>query len=139
GWATWRRVWRRYDYAMFDLPGKFEAGVFEDIFEAANVRNYWTNCFAGTYLRRIDTWDYQFALTLFENNHLTIVSGVNLISNIGCAREDATHIVMDSPYANLPRGQLTFPLDHPSHVAACRRVDVVDETFGFGIPSASQA
>lgn len=133
GWATWRRVWRQYDYSLAGLPQVINGQHLADIFPRRPVLEFWQSCMVNTYAKRVDTWDYQFAYTLFMNSMLSITPGQNLISNIGCARADATHTVLDSPFANLPLGGVSFPLKPPPFVSALARIDAIEERFAFGI------
>lgn len=72
--------------------------------------------FDAVYQKKIDTWDYQWLFTILINRGKSVVPNVNLISNIGFG-SDATHTFnSDSPYANLPRKEIQFPLKHPSYV-----------------------
>src|SRR5665647_1040904 len=56
-----------------------------------------------------------------EERGLAVAPNVNLITNIGCGRADATHTTeMDHPGANLSRHPMVFPLTHPRRL---RRMD----------------
>jgi len=88
GWATWKRVWDKYDVNMRSwstVRGKSSVkfgGFFENI--------YWRNIFDSVYSRVVDTWDYQLVYLCLLNNGLNIVPSVNLVQNIGFGFE-ATH------------------------------------------------
>ena len=74
----------------------------------------YTHIFEQTYQGNIDTWDYQWLFTVLINNGLSIIPETNLISNIGFGGE-ATHTFDgEHPYANLNRGEIPFPLQHPN-------------------------
>ena len=91
GWATWRRAWQYFDYEA--------------------VPEEW----------RRHMWDAQWQLSVEKNGGLAVAPNVNLITNIGCGRADATHTTeMDHPGANLSRHPMVFPLTHPRRL---RRMD----------------
>lgn len=83
---------------------------------------YWCEIFDAVYDGRIDTWDYQWILALWEHSFLTILPGVNLISNIGFDGQ-ATHTIEDSPLANMSVQELSFPLQHPVDVCVNEGAD----------------
>jgi hypothetical protein len=90
GWASWRRAWKDYDvelsyYKIVDVADQFKIIFNNDILAEA-----WTKVFNKLIVNGINTWDYQWAITNFFNNGLSIIPNVNLISNIGFGVE-ATH------------------------------------------------
>ena len=54
------------------------------------LRKYWSKEFQTMKDNKLDTWDFQWAFTIWENNGLAILPNVNMISNIGFGLE-ATH------------------------------------------------
>lgn len=112
GWATWRRAWRHYDRNIKKWPeiraGKWLDAIVKDPFE----HRHWDGIFQALYEGKIDTWDYQWVLTCWSQNMLSVMPSVNLISNIGFGAE-ATHTTKESVYANLPLETMNFPLRHP--------------------------
>ncbi|PRY27410.1 hypothetical protein CLV58_13343 [Spirosoma oryzae] len=101
GWATWRRAWKLYDVNMHDYHQFRDSGIIEKIVNNPQSVKYWYNEFNGTYLGKIDTWDYQWVYTIWKNQGLCIIPNQNLITNIGFD-EHGTHTVVDSDIANLP-------------------------------------
>jgi len=88
GWATWRRAWRSFDYEA--IPAGY---------------------------RKHGIWDWQWRLAFEKNRGLAVAPNVNLVTNIGCGRVDATHTsVADSKYANLDGQPMLFPLVHPGKI-----------------------
>jgi hypothetical protein len=113
GWATWQRVWAKYDSS---LKGYDEVGVerqLQKIFSDRFLLAEWISVFKALKAGEIDTWDYQLHLISFFENGLCVTPNVNLISNIGF-RADATHTkVFKEHCANLATGTLgsiTHPL-----------------------------
>lgn len=87
GWATWRHAWRHYDHLLADPS------------------------------RRSDNWDHQWRLSVQRAGGLAVLPNVNLVTNIGCGRPDATHTTeLDSRYSELPSASIRFPLRHPRRV-----------------------
>jgi len=117
GWASWSRVWKKYDVKMLDWNEK-KIKILDQISEYSKTKRYWSNSFQNTYDNKIDTWDYQFSYTLLKNQGLCIVPKVNLITNVGFGME-ATHTGdVNSTNANIPNFELAFPLTHPLKVVA---------------------
>ena len=93
GWASWRRVWKNYDYTLRKYTAK-------EYFNS--LRRYFTLKNFGTILWRMniyyyckknqprDIWDYQFCISTQCSHQFTIVPKANLVRNIGFD-ERATH------------------------------------------------
>jgi hypothetical protein len=112
GWATWRRSWKLYDVNMTNWPLLLDDCNFLALFPGKQERRYWKNILNKTFQGKIDTWDYQWALTKWIHNGLTICPKVNLIKNIGFSRE-ATHTKREVLVANLESHAIPFPIKHP--------------------------
>jgi len=59
---------------------------------------------------------------------------MNLISNIGFNRGDATHTGGESDLANLPREPMRFPLAHPHGVFRNIQANQFSEVKCFQVP-----
>jgi hypothetical protein len=127
GWATWRRVWQQYDFALTSFDVARSCGIFEQLFRDAAVRRYWRISFELVRQGKIDTWDYQLQYSLLLQSRLTIIPAVNLISNLGFGRVDATHGAGNHPADKLPLGELTFPLCHPRFLVRSRSAEQLFE------------
>jgi hypothetical protein len=92
GWATWKRVWEKYDYTLTNwgtedsynqlqvkLNRKKEFAKLKSIFDNTKENN-----------KGITWWDFQFCFTILINDGLCLVPSVNLITNIGVG-PDSTH------------------------------------------------
>ncbi|MFL5812871.1 MAG: hypothetical protein ACJ763_04790 [Bdellovibrionia bacterium] len=91
GWATWKRAWKYFDINL--LPES----------------------------ERKHIWDAQWRMSVEKRGGLAIAPNVNLVSNIGCGRPDATHTYDTAPeYASLRTQEMIFPLSHP---AKLRKMD----------------
>lgn len=114
GWATWRRAWKQYDVAMSSWPSKGSRFLRQGPFTGnGKAVTYWANIFNKVHKGAIDTWDYQWAFTCFENDWLSCIPKNNLVTNIGFGA-NATHTTSpESKLANLKTGSINFPLQDP--------------------------
>lgn len=122
GWASWRRAWKHYNKDALGWPSFNESKALESIVSSREEYLHWNKAFQSVYDHKIDTWDYQWTLTLWIQGMLTILPNVNLISNIGFG-VDATHTNADSVYSNLELKSMQFPLKHAGIFIACREAD----------------
>lgn len=125
GWASWRRAWKLNDMYMKIWPEIRDEKLYLDFCidgkEALRRLKLYNKVYSG----EIDTWDYQWGFAKMINSGLSIVPGVNLITNIGYG-EQATHThSKHSPLANLPVSPVDFPLKHPSFVIRNYQADKV--------------
>jgi hypothetical protein len=123
GWASWRRVWNKYDFSMNGLET-----AIEDDFLAALIDNKWNknalyNAFTSTKLGEIDTWDYQYMFLNQVNSHLSVIPNYNMISNIGF-NADGTHTFdTNSPMSNVSFNKLPVDMEHPRFIFQNRMAD----------------
>ncbi len=113
GWASWRRAWNDYDVELSKYKDIDAENSFKLIFSDPIVVDSWKSIFDKMLRNEIDTWDYQWTITNFFNNSLSIIPNVNLISNIGFG-VNATHTVnADDCFSNLKTerlGDITHPI-----------------------------
>ncbi|GAB2520400.1 hemolytic protein HlpA [Spirosoma aerophilum] len=100
GWATWRRAWKKYDITMSDYKIFEKSGGIERTIKNKNSQLFWKKSFGSLLKGEIDTWDYQWVFTIWNNNGLCIIPRENLITNIGFT-QTATHTKENSVWANL--------------------------------------
>lgn len=111
GWASWNRVWTKYDKEMMDWP-KISNNLIKNISSSSRVRMYWNKIFNKAYNNIIDTWDYQLSYLVLKNNAKCIVPHKNLIKNIGFGT-DATHTFNENDkMANVEIFDIRIPLKH---------------------------
>jgi len=133
GWATWRRAWRTYDLSMKNWV-EFEANNYlSDIVNSKGELRYWVKVFDLVANGKIDTWDYQWLLTLWSHNMLCIVPNVNLISNIGFGI-DAVNTTEESIYSEMDTKTMMFPLVHPRIMRANKIADIYTSKNWFPGP-----
>ncbi|MDE1170061.1 MAG: hypothetical protein PW734_02445 [Verrucomicrobium sp.] len=116
GWATWRRVWKRYDVDMKLWPEIRASGLLLDLLQDEAATAHWVKEFDRGYEGRIDTWDIQLLLSCWQHSQLTITPEVNLTCNIGFGAE-ATHTRhAHHIHADIPTRPMEFPLRHPPYM-----------------------
>lgn len=120
GWASWRRAFRLYDPAMPQWPKVRETAWLKDLLGDERAVEYWTQIFDLTHkgIEFVDTWDYQWLFAIWLHHGLSVLPSVNLISNLGFAREDAAHITggADDPRNRSATAEMRFPLVHPAYM-----------------------
>jgi len=111
GWASWARVWKKYDPEVSDWPLVKEK-IIANVSDRKATKVFWSRAFDKMFNKEVDTWDFQFAFLLIKESAKCIVPRVNLITNIGFG-EGATHTHDgNSSDANIPRFEMTLPLKH---------------------------
>lgn len=91
GWASWADRWKHYSVNLDSLP-TFSQNELKGAFSNKKAKWFWMRKAVQIRQGKIDTWDYQWLITLFLNNALAVVPNKNLIQNIGF-NEEATHTV----------------------------------------------
>jgi hypothetical protein len=121
GWATWKRAWKYFDYKIKYWPELKKDKIHYYYFNHKEAK-YWENIWDKIYENKIDTWDYQWFLCRLIQGK-AIIPSVNLVSNIGF-NNYATHTKnLVNSLANLPRGEIIFPLVHPIHMVENKKKD----------------
>jgi hypothetical protein len=117
GWASWRDRWQKhYDVNLEKWPALRDSQWLNKLAAQGNEtkdrgRNY-EAVFNGT----IDTWDFQWDFAMRSAGMLAIAPSVNLITNIGFNRSDATHTTGENIAAEMPLEKMHFPLSHPHEI-----------------------
>lgn len=120
GWATWKRAWNYYDVDMKLWPKPEVKDRVRDVI--ANDQHY-LRCqknFDSTYSEKVDSWAFRWFFTRLSQSSLSIIPGVNLISNIGFSEKATNTKNTASQVANLPVMPMFFPLKEPLCVARDR-------------------
>lgn len=90
GWATWRSRWQHYKYNIRDLGMENTGKIIDSVFHNFLIRAFWKKRFYDFFTKNIDTWDYQWMLTIWANRGAVVRPVNNLVTNIGFGA-DATH------------------------------------------------
>ena len=86
----------------------------KELFDDKKTVEYWVQNFETMKKQLINTWDYQWTFTLWNNKQLTILPNINMIKNVGFG-VDATHTTGESEFANLKAYELVLK-NHPKEV-----------------------
>ena len=91
GWATWRDRWAHYSV---DPPMPYE--TLRRLWGRRPLAYLsWRHVFRKLTTGSVDTWDYQWILTVWRARAVIVRPTVNLVRNIGFGA-DATHTVYDA-------------------------------------------
>ena len=133
GWATWVRSWRHYDVTIRRWPQLRQTDWLEAFLGDAALAAQFTRLFDDAYDGRIDTWDYQWAFSIWSRAALTVLPEVNLVTNLGFG-PGATHTKSaSSADAAVPLEAMRFPLRHPRSIECCTAADRFTFEHSFGI------
>lgn len=133
GWASWRRMWQKYDVEMKQWPAVKDGEWLSDILQNKKLVKYCHYIFESVFNNKIDTWDYQLFFSCLINATLNIVPNYNIVSNIGhCI--DSTHTHQKNQFSEIPTIEMRFPLSHPSMIIRDALADSVIEREQFSKP-----
>ena len=127
GWASWRRAWKFYDVNMQAWPEIKQMNLLSGIFRTGQEAGYWEKIFDLVASGKINTWDYQWSLTCFINNFVTILPSINLVSNIGFGNEATNTRDSEDQRGDMEAQEMQFPLCHPPYVI--RDADAENYTY----------
>lgn len=134
GWATWARVWKKYDASIPNWPDKKVSGLVHDVLGTKSAIGFWKQSLDDVQAGRIDTWDYQLSFLHWTEEYLSVIPHRNLVTNIGFG-PGATHtLCTSSPWANVKTETLDFPLLHPVTIKRDSRRDQEAEVLMFSKP-----
>ena len=121
GFASWKRAWKKYDFAMKDYPRLKKKGFFRKRFPEKHGRNYLLHILDRAYVdpRGIDTkWLY----SVIADKGLSIVPNKNLVENMGVGGVATNTKTIDSHLYH-KTAKLNFPLKHPPRVIRDKKSD----------------
>lgn len=126
GWATWRRAWSLYDYALDSWPQIKASGRAEGMAVSKRFRRLleqdWERVRAGQ-----GTWDHQWQYSVLRQHGLSVCPARNLVKNIGFGGDGTQLQERDRIFSRLPLEQMDFPLKHPPEVLRSVGVESVFE------------
>ena len=132
GWATWRRVWRRWrDEGEEKLSAQID-NVIERTFLTRRGKALGWRFWRG-YARSRDTWDVPFAFHLSDRELLCAVPRVNLVANVGHGGRGGTHtcgFTYDGHHF-AKASAVPLPLVHPPMVIRDTKADRLHELRSF--------
>jgi hypothetical protein len=132
GWASWRRVWNDYDVELAKYQNIETEKIFKSIFENNIIVEKWQSIYSELLENKIDTWDYQYALSNMFNNGLSIIPNANLIKNIGFG-PDATHTFNENDIVTKLELEMLCGLQHPTKIESQKEADFNTLNREFGV------
>jgi hypothetical protein len=130
GWAAWRRAWRTYDHAMAAWPEAKRNGWLQRFLGDRHESSYWERIFDGVHAGLIDSWAYRWTFACWQNELLSALPAVNLVTNIGFGPA-ATHTRRPHITSGSASSALLFPLRHPMQVERHTQADRYTYTHHF--------
>ncbi len=125
GWASWRRAWENFDYDMKLWTLVRDNGWLKDILQDDDLVKCFIRIFQDVYNGKINSWAYRWMLSCWLQGQLSVLSNINLISNIGFC-EDATNTKHSvSILSNMATQKLEFPLHHPPFMIQDTKADQI--------------
>lgn len=124
GWASWRRVWKSYQFDVSNYSEKVILQHLNDRFPDSMVQFY-MNVYNQMRHMAIDTWDYQLFMNQVYYDRYSIAPFNNMIQNIGFDDSDATHTKMVDVRIIGQKSLSPYPLIHPSSDYKDRDADLV--------------
>jgi glycosyltransferase involved in cell wall biosynthesis len=112
GWATWRRAWKHFDLSLKFLGNDNEHLIKANISNDVSFVSQWWKGVDSFLHGELDTWGYQWGVSRYANNLLTIRPKVNLVANIGFGG-NATHTKGTPKNIFSTTTSIKFPLCHP--------------------------
>jgi hypothetical protein len=138
GWASWRRMWQRYDRDAASWPDFDRQGGLQRVLgnRPREIR-YWRKRFAAVHAGKVDTWDFQVNLAMWVHGMRAVLPQKNLVTNIGFGAS-ATHTTGASKLADMSTEEMAFPLVHPADHRTCDQADDFTAEQMFLQPLASR-
>lgn len=116
GWASWRRAWsKHYDINMAKWPEVRAEKKLKAMFSNPLQYKLFERDADKIHAGLVDTWDLQWLFIMLLNDGVGITPKGNLIHNIGCGREDATH-TKDNSREVAEYGEFQFPITFAGQV-----------------------
>ncbi|MEI3651316.1 MAG: glycosyltransferase family 2 protein, partial [Dolichospermum lemmermannii FEM_B0920] len=138
GWASWRRAWKNFDYDMKLWPFVRDNGWLKDILQDDASVKYWTKILQYVYDGKINSWALRWTLSCWLHNQLSVLSNVNLISNIGFGEESTNTKQSASIFSNMSTDKVEFPLNHPQFMIQDTNADEITQKTLYSSPLSSR-
>lgn len=136
GWASWRRVWKKYDLNMSDWKSIDQINFLRRVIPNSLGIKYWHRILNEVYNGKINTWDYQLQYMVWKHNGLCVVPANNLVVNIGFNNLEATHTKSSGGlYSKMKLEEIKFPINHCLEVKVNFDADKIESKLfhRFGI------
>ena len=137
GWATWKRAWQYYDFELKLWSEVDQKALLSNLLGDQHTANTWMRIFQRIGNdTNLDCWDYQWILTCWLQNGLSILPSVNLVSNIGFGA-DATHtftsesFALDTLQLSVAAQEIVLPLKHSQLMVRDAQIDQFIQDFYY--------
>jgi len=127
GWATWKRVWKQYQYKIdFNLT-LFNQSIDRKI-KKYQIKIWIKDMIEATAQNKIDTWDAQWLYLFIMKDALSIIPYKNLVKNIGYQGTHTTNVKDKHIFFEMP----TYPIEMSSlSIPPVIRVDEKAENIWY--------
>lgn len=127
GWATWKRVWKQYQYKIDFNPTLFNQSIDKKI-KKYQIKIWIKDMIEATAQNKIDTWDAQWLYLFIMKDALSIVPYKNLVKNIGYQGTHTTNVKDKHIFFEMP----TYPIEMSSlNIPPIIRVDEKAENICY--------
>lgn len=116
GWATWKRAWQYFDFDMKLWPEIKSNNLLKYLLSDSQAIQDWSVTFQSTYDGKRDSWANRWTFACWIQSGLTILSDVNLISNLGFDDNFTNTWNKRSKYKEITTEPIKFPLKHPPFI-----------------------
>ena len=142
GWASWRRVARRWDSQYSFLKDTYNMHQLKALAKARDYRNSMLKMFVDHSKSGKEYFETIYWADMILNSGLTVMPTKNLVNNVGLTA-DSTHFSAELKTMprrlrrifTMPRYELDFPLRHPKYVIEnVEYLDRRNKTMGWNHP-----
>ena len=128
GWATWRRTWLENDQSMNNWKSIYDFFWLLKFFNLNIAKaHYFYKKFQYSYEGKINSWDYQFLLSIWKKNGLIIRPYKHLCKHVGWGSQ-STHGKGSDSFPTLLEKEISFPLIHPTKMKINHFLDDVEDS-----------
>ncbi|KOY85748.1 hypothetical protein AD998_05890 [bacterium 336/3] len=126
GWATWRRVWNKYNFNITEIDIKFFEAKLKLKIPNQKLKKWIITMLTEVQNKNIDTWDIQWLYTLLINDTLSIISCKNLVKNIGYVGTHTENTVKHHPFFNMQFFKFDLDkIEHPNQIKVNSKMDSI--------------
>ena len=134
GFATWRRVWEKYDATLPSLTNQSQIEALRTTINNAVYADYFVKMTAKIRSGQLDTWDHAFTAGQLLRQQVAIVPAVSMVTNIGFGKQAAHTVDALSLNAYAPTYPLEFPLSPPHAHRFDQAFDTAYQAWRLGRP-----
>jgi len=126
GWATWRRVWAKYQFYITKEDITQLNLKLDKIKVHKKIKKWIISMLEEVRIQNINTWDIQWIYSLFTHNYMSIIPYKNQIKNIGYIGTHASNTERHHPFFNMPTFVLNLnKIKHPYQIKVNSKLDNV--------------